>query len=111
MYCQHESAGVDFDGNVNYGAEGNFAGIEAFDETVAVPAVPDHRSQTTSHLKVHTVYKKAPGAPKRFKSSYVHFFTNFVEKKKQQLGPDGLVSVVVVAYCFFPFEDDANSQF
>lgn len=39
-----------------------------------------------------TVYKKAPGAPKRFKSSYVHFFTNFVQKKKGQLGPDGLVS-------------------
>mmetsp|Transcript_11213 Transcript_11213/g.20523 ORF Transcript_11213/g.20523 Transcript_11213/m.20523 type:complete len:520 (+) Transcript_11213:84-1643(+) len=41
-------------------------------------------------MKVDTVYKKAPGAPKRFKSSYVHFFTLFMEKKKQQLGPDGL---------------------
>jgi hypothetical protein len=39
-----------------------------------------------------TVYKKAPGAPKRFKSSYVHFFTHFIEKKKHELGPDGEVS-------------------
>lgn len=38
-----------------------------------------------------TVYKKAPGAPKRFKSSYVHFFTHFIDQKKQELGPDGEV--------------------
>ncbi len=41
-----------------------------------------------------TVYKKAPGAPKRFKSSYVHFFTHYIEKKKHELGPDGEVSLV-----------------
>ncbi len=40
-----------------------------------------------------TVYKKAPGAPKRFRSSYVHFFKDFLQKKKQELGSDGLVSL------------------
>lgn len=39
-----------------------------------------------------TVYKKAPGAPKRFKSSYVHFFTHYIDQKKNELGPDGEVS-------------------
>ncbi|KAL7535667.1 hypothetical protein ACHAXR_006659 [Thalassiosira sp. AJA248-18] len=44
----------------------------------------------TTNAGAGTVYKKAPGAPKRFKTNYVHFFTHFVEKKKKQLGPDGL---------------------
>ena len=44
-------------------------------------------------LKIDTIYKKAPGAPKRFKSNYVCFFTDFVEKKKQQFLLDGLVTV------------------
>ena len=57
-------------------------------------AVLHTQSSMQEGQKVNTVYKKAPGAPKRFKSSYVHFFTDFVEKKKQQLGPDGLVSVL-----------------
>ena len=39
------------------------------------------------------VYKKAPGAPKRFKSSYVLFFTDYIEKKKHEIGPDGEVSL------------------
>lgn len=47
-------------------------------------------SLTTTNRNLVTVYKKAPGAPKRFKSSYVLFFTDFLEKKKQELGPDGL---------------------
>ena len=37
--------------------------------------------------------KKAPGAPKRFKSSYVLFFTDYIEKKKHEIGPDGEVSL------------------
>lgn len=53
----------------------------------------EHHASSDQQLKQgDTVYKKAPGAPKRFKSSYVHFFTDFVERKKKQIGPDGLVS-------------------
>ena len=54
---------------------------------------PQNDYSLSSQAKGDTVYKKAPGAPKRFKSSYVHFFTDFVERAKKQLGPDGLVSV------------------
>lgn len=39
-----------------------------------------------------TVYKKAPGAPKRFKSSYVLFYSDFLNRKKNEVGPDGQVS-------------------
>jgi len=51
---------------------------------------PQNDYSLSSQAKGDTVYKKAPGAPKRFKSSYVHFFTDFVERAKKQLGPDGL---------------------
>jgi len=40
-----------------------------------------------------TVYKKAPGAPKRFKSSYVLFYSDFLNRKKNEVGPDGQVSL------------------
>jgi len=53
-------------------------------------ALPEEELRCNIQMKVNTVFKKAPGAPKRFKSSYVHFFTHFVEKKKLQVGPDGL---------------------
>lgn len=57
--------------------------------TIQYQPQPDLR---TPHgkTKVNTVYKKAPGAPKRWKSSYVHFFTNYIEKKKSVVGEDGL---------------------
>jgi hypothetical protein len=42
-----------------------------------------------------TVYKKAPGAPKRFKSSYVLFYSDFLNRKKNEVGPDGRVSLFV----------------
>ncbi|KAL3761399.1 hypothetical protein ACHAW5_004067 [Stephanodiscus triporus] len=44
----------------------------------------------SSGTNLVTVYKKAPDAPKRFRSSYVHFFMDFLGKKKKELGPDGL---------------------
>jgi hypothetical protein len=47
----------------------------------------------SSGTNLVTVYKKAPDAPKRFRSSYVHFFMDFLGKKKKELGPDGLVSL------------------
>lgn len=42
-----------------------------------------------------TVYKKAPGAPKRFKSSYVLFYSDFLNRKKHDVGLDGQVSLCV----------------
>lgn len=60
------------------------------------PALSDHlrdEPQPDPRHRTDVVYKKCPGAPKRYRNSYVHFFTHFVEQKKRQLGPDGLVSV------------------
>ena len=42
------------------------------------------------------VYKRAPGAPKRWKSSYIHFYTDFCKKKRQ--GIDGCLDVEVSMY-------------
>jgi hypothetical protein len=39
------------------------------------------------------VYKRAPGAPKRWKSSYIHFYTDFCNKKRQ--GFDGCLDIEV----------------
>lgn len=39
------------------------------------------------------VYKRAPGAPKRWKSSYIHFYTDFCKKKRQEF--DGCLGVEV----------------
>lgn len=47
--------------------------------------------------KHNLVFKKAPGAPKRFKSSYVHFFNHFIEGKKKEIGPDGLPLKIKIA--------------
>ena len=57
----------------------------------------------SSGTNLVTVYKKAPGAPKRFRSSYVHFFKDFLQKKKQELGPDGLVSFGVVFWGYYVY--------
>lgn len=47
-----------------------------------------HMNNYDDDVPTRTVYKKAPGAPKRFKSSYVHFFTHYIEKKKHEPGPE-----------------------
>mmetsp|Transcript_2334 Transcript_2334/g.5031 ORF Transcript_2334/g.5031 Transcript_2334/m.5031 type:complete len:502 (+) Transcript_2334:185-1690(+) len=89
----HQEAGGAFDSNVHYTSRENasFGGSVEEYENEEDSGASDHIPESEGiNAKLKTVYKKAPGAPKRFKSSYVHFFTNFVEKKKQQLGPDGL---------------------
>ncbi|KAL3823933.1 hypothetical protein ACHAXA_007904 [Cyclostephanos tholiformis] len=72
-------------------------GIPNFDDSSIPTETQDelhgHRSVQDCGANLVTVYKKAPDAPKRFRSSYVHFFMDFLEKKKQALGPDGLVSL------------------
>ena len=73
--------------------EAFYAGT-TYQQSTTTPA----ESSEKPSRRLNTVYKKAPGAPKRFKSSYVHFFTNFVEKKKRQVGPDGLVSLFVIVH-------------
>ena len=58
--------------------------------------------QASKKKIVGYVYKKAPAAPKRWKSSYIHFYNNFVEKKKKLFVSDGLVScrwVFIICSC------------
>ena len=90
-------AGADADAHLS-GGDATFPAEEApppFDAAPAAPAPPPPpgrpRPLPTRRGGADPVFKKCPGAPKRFKSSYVHFFTHFVETQKHRLGPDGLV--------------------
>jgi len=90
----HMNPHVAFDPNYT-----NFEGdhdIPNFDVNPS-PIPVETREAVHIPMKVDTVFKKAPGAPKRFKSSYVHFYTHFLEKKRHQLGPDGVLLKVDIS--------------
>lgn len=57
----------------------------------------DHRRKR-SHLAMgshdHPAYRKAPQAPKRFKSSYILFFMEHQSAIKEELGADASVSAI-----------------
>ena len=94
----------------------HYTDAATYDESIAIAAAfadPAQPPQSLALLQQQTeqkqaakkkivgyVYKKAPGAPKRWKSSYIHFFTDFVERRKtlQKIpGKDGVVSCFVWA--------------
>ena len=84
---------TNFEGEHDHGIpnfDDSFIPMETQDELHGNNSVQDYRTNLV------TVYKKAPDAPKRFRSSYVHFFMDFLEKKRQTPGLDGLVSWGVV---------------
>ena len=87
----------------------HYTDAATYDESIAIaaafadPAQPpqslaflqQEQKQAAKKKIVGYAYKKAPGAPKRWKSSYIYFFTDFVERKKRLVGNDGIVS------CFY----------
>ena len=79
----------------------NFADIqhEPLNTTVSLEAGDNHHSHgpipsTTKNKKKreHSVLRKAPQAPKRFKSSYIMFFMAKQDEIKAELGPGAAVS-------------------
>ena len=104
---------VDDDNDNNLFSVDHYGGAGAtYDDSVAIaaafadPAQPPQslsvmqKKQTEEQLAakkiVGYVYKRAPGAPKRWKSSYIHFYTDFCKKKRQ--GFDGCLNVEVCMY-------------
>lgn len=97
----------------------HYTDAATYDESIAIAAAfadPAQPPQSLALLQQQTeekqaakkkivgyVYKKAPGAPKRWRSSYIHFFTDFVERRKrlQRKDGDGAVS--------FLFQSQVNS--
>lgn len=105
------------DGHTNLFSVDHYTDAATYDESIAIAAAfadPAQPPQSLALLQQQTeqkqaakkkivgyVYKKAPGAPKRWKSSYIHFFTNFVERRKRlhrAAGKDGSVSVKVASF-------------
>jgi hypothetical protein len=94
-HAAYDSNSFNADHYTNFEGEHDH-GIPNFDDSSIPMEAQDelhcHNSAQDHGTNLLTVYKKAPDAPKRFRSSYVHFFMDFLEKKKQTPGPDGLVS-------------------
>jgi hypothetical protein len=56
--------------------------------------VPIPTTTKTKKKRDHSVLRKAPQAPKRFKSSYIMFFMAKQTEIKSELGPGAAVSLI-----------------
>ena len=66
---------------------------------------PKSTSITSDVKKRRRSLKKAPGAPKRFKSSYIHFFTSVRGEIAKELDSSAGVSVKNLNDVIFIFQD------
>ncbi len=55
---------------------------------------PNDSGNSTSKSKKRKLLKKAPNAPKRFKSAYICFITQNMDEMKNKLGQDSKVTDV-----------------